>query len=147
MIDKKILIKDPSHAFYIYETRQADNHLFCGVIAGASVEDYNNNVIKKHEATIAKRENTFKNYLKAVRFNAAPVLLTFADNQTINKGIQTAKNNAKEINEWTTENETHKIWHIDKNNDIEILAKAFASIPKLYIADGHQRSASSVLFC
>jgi uncharacterized protein (DUF1015 family) len=145
LIDEKILIKDPSPAFYIYETRQADNHLFCGVIAGASVEDYNNNVIKKHEATIAKRENTFKNYLKAVRFNAAPVLLTFADNQTINKGIQTAKNNAKEINEWTTENETHKIWHIDKNNDIEILAKAFASIPKLYIADGHHRSASSVL--
>ena len=39
LIDEKILIKDPSPAFYIYETRQADNHLFCGVIAGASVED------------------------------------------------------------------------------------------------------------
>ena len=145
LINKKVLIKDSLPAFYIYETRQANNHLFCGIIAGASVEDYNNNTIKKHEATIKKRENTFKNYLKAVRFNAAPVLLTFADNQTINKVIQNAKNNAKEINEWTTENETHKIWLIDNNYDIEILKKAFAGIPSLYIADGHHRSASSAL--
>ena len=144
-IDKKVLIKDPSPAFYIYETRQSDNHLFCGIIAGASVEDYNNNTIKKHEATITKRENTFKNYLKAVRFNAAPILLTFADNQTINKVIQTAKNNATEIDEWTTENETHKIWRVDKNYDIKKIAKYFEGIPNLYIADGHHRSASSAL--
>ena len=77
LIEKKILIKDSSPAFYIYETRQSDNHSFCGIIAGASVKDYNNNIIKKHEATITKRENTFKNYLKGVKFNAAHVLLTF----------------------------------------------------------------------
>ena len=65
-----VLIKDETPAFYIYETVQGDGHLFCGIIAGASVKDYNTNVIKKHEATITKREKTFKSYLKAVRFNA-----------------------------------------------------------------------------
>ncbi len=145
LIEKKILIRDSLPAFYIYETRQSDNHSFCGIIAGASVKDYNNNIIKKHEATITKRENTFKNYLKAVKFNAAPVLLTFSNNQTINKVIQTAKNNATEIDEWTTENEIHKIWRIDNHYDIKKIAMAFEGIPDLYIADGHHRSASSAL--
>ena len=142
---KKVLIKDSSPAFYIYETRQGDGHLFCGIIAGASVKDYNINVIKKHEATITKREYSFKEYLKAVRFNAAPVLLTFPDDRNIEKGIEAAKINAQEINSWSNENETHKIWCIDNASDINILTKAFANVPSLYIADGHHRSASSAL--
>ena len=142
---KKVLIKDTSPAFYIYETKQEDGHLFCGIIAGASVKDYNTNVIKKHEATIKKRENTFKSYLKAVRFNAAPVLLTFPDDPNIEKAIETAKENTQEINAWSTENEIHKVWCINNVSDITILTKAFANVPSLYIADGHHRSASSAL--
>ena len=142
---KNILIKDTTPAFYIYETVQGDGHLFCGIIAGASVTDYNTNVIKKHEATIAKREKTFKTYLKAVRFNAAPVLLTFPDDLAIEKGIQNAKKNAREIQSWSTENESHKIWCIDTVMDIDFIQAAFKKIPSLYIADGHHRSASSAL--
>ena len=61
-----ILITDKAPSYYIYETVQANGHLFCGVIATASVKDYDTHVIKKHEATISKRENTFKNYLQTV---------------------------------------------------------------------------------
>ena len=45
LLDKKVLVKDSLPAIYIYETKQSDKHLFCGIIAGASVEDYNNNTI------------------------------------------------------------------------------------------------------
>lgn len=145
LIAKKVLIKDTTPAFYIYETVQEDEHLFCGIIAGASVKDYKNNLIKKHEATITKRENTFKTYLKTVRFNAAPVLLTFPDDPIIEKAIQTAKRNAQETNTWSNENETHKIWCINNVSDINILTDAFGKISSLYIADGHHRSASSAL--
>ena len=140
-----VLIKDETPAFYIYETVQGDGHLFCGIIAGASVKDYNTNVIKKHEATITKREKTFKSYLKAVRFNAAPILLTFTDDSIIEKGIQNAKENAREIQSWDTENESHKIWCIDHMMDVDFIQTAFKKIPSLYIADGHHRSASSAL--
>ena len=142
---KNVLIKATTSAFYIYETVQADGHLFCGIVAGASVHDYNTNVIKKHEATITKREKTFKNYLKAVRFNAAPILLTFPDDPTIEKGIQNAKENSRETQAWSTENETHKIWCIDNVMDVGFIQAAFKKIPSLYIADGHHRSASSAL--
>ena len=92
--------------------------MFCGVIATASVEDYDTQIIKKHEATIAKRETTFKNYLKTVRFNAAPVLLTYPDDLTLEKEIQNAKKKATEFNSWTTENETHKLWCVDDQDTV-----------------------------
>ena len=102
-------------------------------------------VIKKHEATISKRENTFKNYLQTVRFNAAPVLLTYADDLSLETGIQNAKKKASEFNSWTTENGTHKLWCIDAAEDVAFIQKGFQNIPSLYIADGHHRSASSAL--
>jgi uncharacterized protein (DUF1015 family) len=140
-----ILIKDPLPSYYIYETIQANGHLFCGVIATASVEDYENQIIKKHEATISKRENTFKNYLKKVRFNAAPVLLTYSNNLTLETGIQNAKKKASEFHSWTSENEIHKLWCINDPETVNFIQKGFLNIPTLYIADGHHRSASSVL--
>ena len=143
--DSNILIKDTAPSYYIYETAQANGHLFCGVIATASVKDYDTRVIKKHEATISKRENTFKNYLKTVRFNAAPVLLTYPDNLTLETGIQNAKKKASEFNSWETENETHKLWCVNNIEDVNLIQKAFENIPSLYIADGHHRSASSAL--
>ena len=54
------------------------------------MDDYETNVIKKHEATISKRENKFKTYLKTVRFNAAPVLLTYPDNETVETVVLSA---------------------------------------------------------
>ena len=140
-----ILIKDAIPSYYIYETVQANGHLFCGVIATASVEDYEAQIIKKHEATIAKRETTFKNYLKTVRFNAAPVLLTYKDDLTVENSIQNAKKKASEFNSWTTENETHKLWCVDDAETVQRIHNAFQNVSVLYIADGHHRSASSAL--
>ena len=141
----KVLNTDTLASFYIYETVQKNGHLFCGLMATASVEDYEADVIKKHEATISKREITFKNYLKTVRFNAAPVLLTYPDDITLKSAIGKAKLNASDVNSWKTENEAHKLWCIDNPEDIHFIQSAFHNIPSLYIADGHHRSASSAL--
>ena len=141
----KVLIKDPTPAFYIYETQQENGLRFCGILAAAHVDDYETNVIKKHEATISKRENKFKTYLKTVRFNAAPVLLTYPDNETVETVVLSAKSNATEINSWHAENETHKLWRIETKKEVSFIQKAFENIHSLYIADGHHRSASSAL--
>ena len=144
-IASKILIKDVSSAFYIYEITQENDLQFCGVIATASVEDYDANVIKKHEATISKRENAFKDYLKTVQFNAAPVLLTYPDNSSLETSIKNAKLNTTTFNSWSTQNETHKLWCVENHEDILGIQNGFQKIPSLYIADGHHRSASSAL--
>ena len=144
-IDSKILIKDSIAAFYIYETTQENGDQSSGIMATASVEDYNTNIIKKHEATIAKREHTFKTYLNTVRFNAAPVLLTYSDNLSLETDIQNAKKKAADFSSWTTGNETHKLWRVNDPEAVHCIQNSFQNIPSLYIADGHHRSASSAL--
>ncbi|MGB8705767.1 MAG: DUF1015 domain-containing protein, partial [Gillisia sp.] len=80
--EEKVFIQDEKPAYYFYKiVTRTDT--FCGIIAAASIEDYENNCIRKHEDTIAVRENLFKEYLKIVGFNTEPVLLTYPDSKKI----------------------------------------------------------------
>ena len=82
----KYLIKDQKSHFYIY--RQITNHgVFTGIIGGASVKDYEDNLIKKHENTIHKRESIFKDYLEVTKFHAEPVLLAYKPTKKIQEII------------------------------------------------------------
>lgn len=136
--------QDEKPAFYLYKKTTPES-TFCGIIAATSVEDYNNDVIKKHEGTLHLRELLFENYLKNTGFNAEPVLLTYPDNTTIAKIIEKHLLKRPEYEFTTTDKNTHCIWLIDKQQEIEIIQNAFKEISALYIADGHHRSSSSCL--
>ena len=85
--EDEIFTQDQNSSYYIYKIVNRDGLEFNGLVAAASAEDYENNLIKKHEATIEYRENTFKEYLKTVGFNAEAVLLTYPDHSEIEKMI------------------------------------------------------------
>ncbi|WP_370226149.1 DUF1015 domain-containing protein [Mesoflavibacter sp.] len=142
-----IFIQDQSPCYYIYKIVDRDNQEFNGIVAAASVEDYNKNVIKKHEDTIASREVIFKDYLKTVGFNAEPVLLTYPKNNTISAIIKEKQKERAEFEFTTTYRDTHYLWLIDNPEDINAISDAFSNIKTLYIADGHHRSSSSKLLC
>ena len=142
-----IFIQDQSPCYYIYKIVDRDNQEFNGIVAAASVEDYNNNIIKKHEDTIASREVVFKDYLKTVGFNAEPVLLTYPKNNTISTIIKQKQKERAEFEFTTTYRDTHYLWLIDNPEDINAISDAFSNIKTLYIADGHHRSSSSKLLC
>ena len=142
--ENQIFIQDNKPTFYIYERLDA-NDAFCGIIAATSVADYNNNIIKKHEGTITKREQLFEKYLKVTGFNAEPVLLTFKDDETLTKIIQSEKEKRPEYEFSTTDRRLHKLWLITDETTSNKITTAFAKIDALYIADGHHRSASSAL--
>ena len=142
--ENQIFIQDKKPTFYIYERLDA-NDAFCGIIAATSVADYNNNTIKKHEGTITKREQLFEKYLKVTGFNAEPVLLTFKDDETLTKIIQSEKEKRPEYEFSTTDRRLHKLWLITDETTSNKITTAFAKIDALYIADGHHRSASSAL--
>ena len=139
-----LLIKDSNPAFYIYEIDEHENN-YCGIIAAVSVEDYKNNVIKKHENTIESREKTFKNYLKTTGFNAEPVLLTYKNSNTISSVIDELKNSKPTVEFSIETKEKHRLWKIENNKKLEKIQSLFEKISSLYVADGHHRSASSVL--
>lgn len=142
-----IFKQDTKPCFYIYKIVDRDHQVFNGIVAAASVEDYTNNIIKKHEDTIAAREIVFKDYLKTVGFNAEPVLLTYPDNSTIKTIINEKQKERAEFEFTTTYRDTHLLWLIDKEEDINAIAETFNKTKTLYIADGHHRSSSSKLLC
>lgn len=140
----KILISEDQPVFYVYEIKSKGQQ-FTGIIAGTSVEDYQNNVIKKHEDTLQYRVELFQEYLHQTGFNTEPVLITYPDSVEINTFISLRKKGEAVFEFSTTHKEKHTLWKIDTQNEIDWLQEHFEKIPNLYIADGHHRSASASL--
>ncbi|MCM5662886.1 DUF1015 domain-containing protein [Galbibacter mesophilus] len=143
-LEEGIFQKDKSPSFYIYKMKTKKT-VFCGIFAGASVKEYQNNAIKKHESTLKNREKLFKDYLKTVGFNAEPVLLTYPDNQEIESILQSVTQQPADFEFATTDKSIHYLWKVDNQEIILKIQQAFDEIPCMYIADGHHRSASSSL--
>lgn len=137
-------IQDPKPCFYVYKIKSRGNSC-CGIIAAASAEDYERNVIKKHEDTIAPREQIFKEYLKVVGFNTEPVLLTYPDSELINSVLAETMKQRPEYEFATANRELHTLWKICDDENVNKIRKEFGAMSKIYIADGHHRSASSYL--
>ncbi|MDG5491729.1 DUF1015 domain-containing protein [Psychroserpens sp. SPM9] len=140
-----VFVHDDAESYYIYKIVDRDGQVFNGIVAAASAEDYEANVIRRHEDTIEYRERIFKDYLKTVGFNAEPVLLTYPDNQVISTIIKDLQQTRAEFEFTTTYRDTHYLWKLDQPERIEIIQKEFENMPTIYIADGHHRSASSYL--
>lgn len=142
--DDGIFMEEDKPAFFLYEIK-SKSQSFTGIVAGTSIEDYKNNVIKKHEDTLQYRVEYFKDYLHQTGFNTEPVLITYPDNETLNTWIAEKKKNTPIYNYSTTNKEQHQLWKIASEEEINWLTKQFENIPELYIADGHHRSASAEL--
>lgn len=140
-----VFVQDEKPSLYVYKIVNRQGQEFNGIIAATSAEDYEQDVIKKHEDTIAKREETFKNYLQTVGFNAEPVLLTYPDNDTILKIIKDTQKKHAEFEFTMTYRDTHYLWKIDDEGTMALIQNEFDKMKTIYIADGHHRSASSHL--
>lgn len=139
--EKGILVQDPEATCYIYQQTK-EHHIFTGVIAGASVDEYFNDQIKKHEATITSRESMFTNYLHITGFNAEPVLLAHKHSDELDEFLNHQMKVRPDFEFSTTDKIKHELWAIPAK-DVKTLQALYAPIDALYIADGHHRSASS----
>ncbi|RZK11544.1 MAG: DUF1015 domain-containing protein [Flavobacterium sp.] len=139
-----VLIKEENPVFFIYEI-QTKIQTFTGIIAGTSIEDYQNNIIKRHEDTLQYRVELFKDYLHRTGFNTEPVLITYPDNQELTDWISNKKQTDPLYEFSTTKREKHILWKIEDEKEITWLQEKFVEIGDLYIADGHHRSASAEL--
>ena len=142
-INEGVLVQEDKPSFYVYRQSNGDFE-YTGVIAGASVEEYNNDLIKKHEATLTSRETMFTNYLDVVGYNAEPVLLSYPHHPKVSELLSEITNSRPEYEFSTTYKNKHELWVVESRFS-ELLSDLFTEIPCLYIADGHHRSASSAL--
>jgi len=137
-----VFMEEEKPVFFLYEI-QSKTQSFTGIVAGTSIDDYKNNIIKKHEDTLQYRVEYFKDYLHQTGFNTEPVLITYPDNEVLNNWIFEKKKSVPIYNYSTTNKEKHQLWKIETDEEINWLSKQFENIPELYIADGHHRSASA----
>jgi len=140
-----VFVTEQKASLYVYKIVNRHKQVFNGIIAATSAEDYEKDIIKKHEETIAKRKQTFKNYLNTVGFNAEPVLLTYPDNDVIATIIKETQKQHAEFEFTMTYRDTHYLWRIDDEDAITKIQEEFKKMETVYIADGHHRSASSFL--
>ena len=143
-ISDGILKQDDAKCYYIYQ-KSKENKTFTGIIGASSVEDYLNKKIKKHEQTLSKREEVFRDYIDTTGFNAEPVLLSHEPNSEIKKILEKYTDTRSEYEFTTTNRSLHKLWIVKETSDINKITSAFNKIEHIYIADGHHRCASSAL--
>jgi uncharacterized protein (DUF1015 family) len=143
--EDRIFVKDDKPMFYIHKIVYRNHKVFTGIVAKSSCQEYLSGKIKKHEDTISEKENLFSEYLKTVNFNADPVLLTYPENDVIDKIIEKHSQDRAEFEFTTTSRETHYLWLLEDKEDIKTIEDTFAQMQSIYIADGHHRCASSAL--
>lgn len=140
-----ILIIDPTPSFYIYQ-QQTETNLFLGIIGCSSIDDYLNNIIKKHEHTLIEKEKKLKDYLEVVDIHAEPVLMFHKNDTTLDALLQEIISAKIPLYDFTTTDKVrHTIWktNTEENNRI---TEIYTGIDSLFIADGHHRSAASALY-
>ena len=143
-LEKGILIQDPTPHRYVYRQTFQDQS-YTGIIGGADAEDYLNDAIKKHEATLTAREKVFTDYLEIVGLNAEPVLMAYPRQDRIHSLLEKVVQERPEYEFSTTDLVKHELWVVEQEISEEIIT-LFKSIEATYIADGHHRSASSVAY-
>ena len=136
--------QDSEACFYIY--RQIMNgRSQTGLIGCASIDDYINNIIKKHEFTRADKEADRIRHVDYCDANTGPIFLTYRENDEISSVVNAWKENHAPCYDFVTDDGiSNTVWVIDDAETNEKLQSAFEGIDYLYIADGHHRCASAV---
>ena len=147
MLREKILegkfVQDPTPCFYLYELTM-DGHSQTGVVGCASIDDYRNNVIKKHENTRADKEEDRIRHVDTCSMQTGPIFLAYRAKEDLKEKIRELKKQAPVYDFVSEDGIGHRVWVIDNDSDVAMIEEAFGKIPAIYIADGHHRCASAV---
>ena len=138
-----IYVTDDKPCYYVYELVM-DGRSQVGLVACASIDDYQNNVIKKHENTRADKEKDRIRHVGTMEAQTGPIFLAYRFNEMIDAEIKKAQSEAPLYDFVSDDGITHRVWKIADEISIGIIQSAFGKMQDIYIADGHHRCASAV---
>lgn len=143
-------VTEPAPCFYLYELTM-NGRSQTGVVACCAIDDYLENVIKKHENTLEKKELDRIRHIDALDAQTGPIFLTYRDSDAIDILVAAVKKTAPLYDFVGEDGVTHRVWHMAAASEETAcsqayagLVAAFAKVPCAYIADGHHRAASAV---
>ena len=142
-IEKGDFLREDAPCYYIYELTM-DGRVQTGIVACASIDDYANQVIKKHENTRADKEADRIHHVDSCNAQTGPIFLAYRANAVIREIVAKTKQTAAVYDFTSEDGIRHRVWVINAKDDIQAIREAFDSIGEIYIADGHHRAASAV---
>ena len=142
LIDAGVLFRDAKPCYYAYRLVMGE-HTQTGLIAAASVADYDSNRIRKHEFTRPDKEDDRVRQIEALNAQTGPVLLAHPDSDEAEKLIAAATAGTPIADVTADDDIRHTVWLIDDAAAIERISAVVGAMPNLYIADGHHRSAAA----
>ena len=144
-IENKWLIPDNEAYFYIYAQTMWGKTQY-GIVGCASIDDYFNNVIKKHELTRKDKEEDRMKHVRVTNANVEPVFFAYKSLPELDNLILSYANEHEPIYDFTANDGVgHHFWVINEKEINEKIQKLFAEMPALYVADGHHRTAAAAL--
>jgi uncharacterized protein (DUF1015 family) len=141
LVRRGVLVQDPEPRLYVYAQRMGA-HRQTGLVACAAVDEYDRDVIKKHEKTRADKEDDRVRHIDTLSAHDEPVFLTYRAVPEIDRAVEEVKGAAPTYDLVTPDGVGHQLWVVPAGAGERIEA-LFRAVPALYVADGHHRSAAA----
>jgi len=143
-ISRKVLFRESKPCYYIYQLIM-NGATQTGLVCGSSVDDYENDLIKKHEFTRPEKENDRINHIKTTGAQTGNVFLAYKNIEEIDALIAKWKKDKNPVYDLVADDQVqHTLWIVNDNKVIDTITELFkARVPATYIADGHHRAASA----
>ena len=142
MLDEGILIREDKDCYYVYRLIM-DGHTQVGLVAAASVADYDTNRVRKHEFTRPAKEDDRVRQIEALNTQTGPVLLAYRSEAKIDAILQQTTETTPLVDVTADDGVQHTFWVINDDETIQEISDGFEAMDAIYIADGHHRSASA----
>ncbi|MCF8352500.1 MAG: DUF1015 domain-containing protein, partial [Bacteroidales bacterium] len=144
LLEKKVLFQDEEDYLYVYAQTMNGKTQY-GLVGCASVDDYLNNVIKKHELTRPDKEEDRMNHVRVSGMNYEPVFFSYPAVAEIDEIVGKVIQNDPEYDFTAEDGVGHHFWVIRDKETIDRISELFDKIPSTYVADGHHRTAAAAL--
>ena len=143
MVDRGDFVREESPCYYIYELTM-NGRTQTGIVACASIDDYENAVIKKHENTRADKEADRIHHVDSCNAQTGPIFLAYRNREDIDQIVNRVKSGTALYDFTSEDGIRHRAFVISDANDIATIQNSFSDCNEIYIADGHHRAASAV---
>ena len=143
LVSAEVMKQDEKPCLYIYEQTWR-GRTQTGIVGCTAIDDYINDVIKKHEKTRADKEADRIRHVDTLDANTGPIFLTYRKNNEISSAVEDVKEKSEPVYDFVSDDVRERVWVVSDNDTIDFIIAQFKNIPSLYIADGHHRCASAV---
>ena len=142
-ISRGKFVREDKPCYYLYELTM-EGRIQTGIVACASIDDYNSNIIKKHENTRADKEQDRIRHVDACNMQTGPIFLAYRSDKALSEIVGAVKRTAPACCFVTEDGIGHSVWVIGEESQVDGIRQRFARMDSVYIADGHHRCASAV---